>query len=141
MQSLFCEAGQHHWQRQPRRGPKPRNCPDHSGGKVVVNVEDAAPKAEVSPKKVEALEKAREVKQQRKSKTEEAVCALVEEILADERLGYEDRLKFEYIQGEMPRRQPADRKSLISTRTMLIRAYFRKTGRQIPKDMGIETYT
>lgn len=30
MQTLFCQAGKHEWQRASKRGRKPENCPEHA---------------------------------------------------------------------------------------------------------------
>jgi hypothetical protein len=42
--TLFCEAGQHEWQREKKRGKKPKNCPDHQPivSKATMPPEEAA---------------------------------------------------------------------------------------------------
>jgi hypothetical protein len=42
METLFCEIGQHEWERESKRGRKPSNCPEHtSTGAIVRKVEKA----------------------------------------------------------------------------------------------------
>lgn len=39
-QTLHCQAGNHKWEREPKRGRKPINCPKHTG---LTSTEDGTP--------------------------------------------------------------------------------------------------
>jgi hypothetical protein len=39
--TLFCEEGQHSWERERRRGKAPKNCPDHKPSRAKLSPEEA----------------------------------------------------------------------------------------------------
>src|SRR4051794_35698878 len=55
---LFCEIGQHEWQREKRRGAKPKNCPNHQPVKETLDPEE----------RIRRQQEGRRVKQEAKDK-------------------------------------------------------------------------
>lgn len=70
--TLWCELGEHHWERPRKRGRKPINCPEHQP----VAIDQPAKISVVS--RGDALAKAREV---RVSRSDERVWEAIERIL------------------------------------------------------------
>src|SRR3954467_8756774 len=99
MDRLFCQAGQHFWNRETKRGRKPANCPKHSGPSVVVVTPPAPEPKPVDEGRIERLEEARAIKEERAhaklSQVEQAVAKVVDEILANPNVNKEDKLKLE----------------------------------------------
>jgi ribosomal protein L39E len=58
IRTLWCEAGQHEWEREMQRGRQPVNCPDHKNDEIPVTKTDD----NLTP-----LDKARLAKKQRKN--------------------------------------------------------------------------
>jgi hypothetical protein len=71
--TLFCEAGQHNWERESQRGRKPFNCPEHAS---------AAPKVKLQAVRAEG-EPQRAIRPERQRKTRESRVSIVETILAN----------------------------------------------------------
>lgn len=70
--TLWCEAGQHEWEREAQRGRQPVNCPNHKNEEVpVTKVNDG-----LTP-----LDKARLAKKQRKNSAWQVLKKQAEDVL------------------------------------------------------------
>lgn len=75
MRTLWCEAGQHEWEREAKRGRQPINCPEHQDEKIVLGDNKLSP-----------LDKARLVKKERKNSAWQALKKQAEAVLDDPRM-------------------------------------------------------
>jgi len=74
IRTLWCDAGQHKWERESQRGRQPINCPDHK--EVVVKTKD-----QLNP-----LDKARQVKQERKNTAWQMLKEEAQSVLDDPKM-------------------------------------------------------
>jgi hypothetical protein len=75
MKTLYCQAGEHEWQRPAQRGRTPLNCPEHTEAK-----------AESSAGGLKGLDKARAVKQSRRVEVEREIADRIEKVINDPRM-------------------------------------------------------
>lgn len=129
MKTLWCEAGQHEWERPAQRGRVPHNCPEH--------LEDKTERG------MNGLEKARIVRAEKKSQKEEEIATKVNEILNDPRMkasgnsiSYANPLretasKLSYIQNQLTNRKdrpPHELADLERMREKILKDPFNHTG-------------
>lgn len=73
MRTLYCEAGDHNWERPSQRGRTPRNCPEHTEVKTTGSG-------------LSGLDKARQIKAQKRAHEEKAWDQRIEEVINDPRM-------------------------------------------------------
>lgn len=118
--TLYCEAGKHDWERPAKRGPAPRNCPEHNQIK--------------EPGKMSGLEKARLARQEKKNAAEAEIARRVEEVLASPRMpvGTSTPSKLRYIQDQLTNnrqnRSPHDIADLERMRDIILKNPFTRAG-------------
>jgi hypothetical protein len=132
MRTLWCEAGQHEWQRPAQRGRQPINCPDHF--EVVTTNSD----------KIDGLEKARLARVSKKNQEEEIWAAKIESVinnprmkpLTNDKYSTDARLhtpsKLRYIQNQLQNnranRTPSDIADLERMREKIMSDPFNSSG-------------
>lgn len=73
MKTLYCQAGDHTWERPSQRGRTPINCPEHN--QEIIN-----------QARLSGLEKANAIRAQRRADEEKVLAARVEEVINDPRM-------------------------------------------------------
>lgn len=137
MRTLYCEAGDHKWERPAQRGRAPRNCPEHT---VVVEPKPKAPK----PKpKISGLEKARRARAKKKAEEANEWNRRIEEVINDPRMkvasidpystdARRDTIsKLRYIQDQLTNRKDRPQNELSDLekiREKIMRDPFNRTG-------------
>jgi hypothetical protein len=118
--TLYCEAGQHEWERPAQRGRAPISCPEHK------DIKD--------PSQLSGLEKARIARQEKRNAAESLMAERVEEVLNSPKmpLGTSTPSKLRYIQDQLmnnrSNRNPSDIADLERMRDIILKNPFTRSG-------------
>lgn len=133
MRTLYCEAGDHEWERPAQRGRTPINCPDHA----------AEAKAAPSGSSLTGLAKAHAARANRKSQEEKMWAERIEETINDPRMQIsnpdpykpdarrETINKLRYIQDQLANRKDRPQNELYDLekiREKIMKDPFNRTG-------------
>lgn len=141
--TLYCEAGQHEWERPAQKGRAPINCPEHKvqSLKVVTNTK-SKPKQTRKTNNMTGLQKAQAARRDQKLQKEKEWAEKVEAVINDPRMTYAIPAwgdcrqttvsKLRYIQDQLQNnrknRDPRDLADLEEMREKIMKDPFSRTG-------------
>ena len=142
--TLYCEAGDHNWERPAQKGRAPRNCPEHQEQKLIVKSK-SEPKSEPRQKKsgnLTGLQKAQQQQKAKRNEKEKEWAEKVEAVINDPRMTYSTPAwgdargctvaKLQYIQNQLQfnrhNREPNELADLERMRERIMKNPFSRSG-------------